>query len=390
MNPIYSRLKAQLQLGIVCGAVLMLAPLAPAKEFLVYFGTYTNALSRGIYVSRLDADTGKLSAPELAAAVGNPCFVNLSPDGKSLYSANSVKSFNGENAGSISAFAIDKKSGQLTLLNEKSSGGAGPCHVSVDASGKVLFTANYGGGSVKTFLLESNGSLGTDGSTIQHHGHSVNTNRQTAPHAHFICADPSNRFALACDLGTDSIMVYPFATVSAGLAQRGAANGSVPPGSGARHLAFSRDGKFVYVLNEMACTVSQFAWGEKSGALKLLETISALPADVELSKAFSAAEILVHPSGKYIYATLRGHDSVSVFAADTKSGKLTFVQNISSGGKVPRGLGIDPTGRWLITAHQKSDNALEFAIDAATGKLSPTGQELKIGSPVDVKFVAAE
>ena len=375
---------------ITAFATMALAASAPAKEFLVYFGTYTNALSQGIYVSHLDADTGKLSAPELAAAVGNPCFVNSSPDGRFLYSANSLKSFNGENAGSISAFAIDKKSGQLALLNEKSSGGSGPCHVSVDATGKILFAANYGGGSVKSFLLESNGSIGADGSLIQHHGRSTNTNRQAGPHAHFICADPSNRFALACDLGTDSIMVYPFSTDSAGLAQRGVANGSVPPGSGARHLAFSRDGKFVYVLNEMACTISQFAWTEKSGALTLLETISSLPAEVALQKSFTAAEIRVRPDGKFIYATLRGHDSVSVFAADAASGKLTFVQNISSGGKVPRGLGIDPTGRWLITAHQKTDNAVAFAIDSATGKISPTGQELKIGSPVDVNFVAAE
>ena len=198
-------------------------------------------------------------------------------------------------------------------------------------------------------------------------------------------ADPSNRFALACDLGTDKVMVYkltdgiltpndpPFATV--------------PPGSGARHLAFSHDTKFAYVINEMACMITTFAWDSEKGKLNLIETVSALPPGVAVQNSFTAAEILVSPNGKFIYATIRGHDSVSVFAADTHSGKLTFVQNISAGGKVPRGLGIDPTGRWLVTANQKSENVVEFAIDAATGKLSPTGQELKIGSPVDVKFV---
>lgn len=377
-------MKSFLPIKCLCAlAWFSLATVAPAKEFLVYFGTYTNALSRGIYVSRLDADTGKLSAPELAAVIGNPCFVNTSPNGKFLYSANSV------NPGSVAAFAIDKKSGQLTLLNEKSSGGAGPCHVSVDATGKFLFVANYSGGSVKSILLETNGRLGADGSTRQYHGRSVNTNRQAEPHAHFICADPSNDFVLVCDLGTDKVQVHSLADAT-GRGVRGTFPASVPPGSGARHLAFSRDGKFVYVLNEMGCSITTFAWDSEFGRLKLLETISALPADVELKKSFTAAEILVHPSGKFIYATLRGHDSVSVFVADAKSGKLTFVQNLSSGGKVPRGLGIDPTGRWLITAHQKSDNAVAFAIDAATGKISPTGQELKIGSPVDVKFVAAE
>lgn len=372
-------------------AALVLATFAtavPAKEFFVYFGTYTNALSRGIYVSRLDADTGKIFAPELAAEVANPCFLNLSPDGRFLYSANSTK-FDGNN-GSVAAFAVDKKSGALKLLNEKSSGGNGPCHVSVDASGKVLLAANYGSGSVKSFRLENDGRIGADGSLLQHTGSSVNTNRQTGPHAHFIAADPGNHFALTCDLGLDRVMAYRLNLTNAALeVQYGYSMADVPPGAGARHLAFSRDGKSVYVLNEMGCSLSRFSWDAKNGLLELQDTVSALPSGVELQKNFTAAEILVHPSGKFVYATLRGHDSVSVFAAK-KSGKLTFVQNISSGGKVPRGLGIDPTGRWLFTGNQKSDNVAEFSIAAKTGKLTATGAELRIGSPVDVKFVAVE
>ena len=365
------------------------ATAAPAKEFFVYFGTYTNALSRGIYVARLEADTGKISAPELAAEVANPCFLNLSPDSRFLYSANSTK-FDGNN-GSVSAFAVDKKSGQLKWLNEKSSGGNGPCHVSVDASGKVMLVANYGSGSVKSFRLENDGRIGADGSLLQHTGSSVNTNRQAAPHAHFIAADPGNRFALACDLGLDRVMAYRLNPTNAALeVQYGYSMADVPPGAGARHLAFSHDGKSVYVLNEMGCSISRFSWDAKNGLLELGETISALPSGVELKKNFTAAEILVHPSGKFVYATLRGHDSVSVFAVNKKSGQLTFVQNISSGGQMPRGLGIDPTGRWLFTGNQKSDNAVEFSIEAKTGKLTATGAELRIGSPVDVKFVAAE
>jgi 6-phosphogluconolactonase len=366
-------------------ALLAFATAASAENFLVYFGTYTNALSRGIYVSRLDADTGKLSTPELAAITPSPCFINFSPDKKFLYAANSVKTFNGENAGAVSAFAIDKISGQLKLLNQKSSGGGGPCHVSVDATGKNLFAANYGGGSVKSIPLNKDGSLGDGGDFFQFHGRGANTNRQASPHAHFITADPSNRFALACDLGTDKVMIYKLANGI--LTPNNPPFATVPPGSGARHLAFSRDGKFVFVIGEMACTITTFAWDFEKVKLDLVETVSALPSDVAVQNSFTAAEILVHLSGKFVYATVRGHDSVSVFAADVQSGKLTFAQNISAGGKVPRGLGIDPTGRWLITANQKSDNAVEFAIDATTGKLSPTGQELKIGSPVDVKFV---
>jgi 6-phosphogluconolactonase len=381
-------MKRQLHTRIFCAlALFAFAAMAPAENFLVFFGTYTNQLSRGIYVSRLDAATGKLSAPELAAATPSPCFLAVSPNEKYLYAANSLKTFGGENTGAVSAFVIDKTSGRLTLLNQKSSGGAGPCHVSVDATGKVLFTANYGDGTMKADSLETNGTIGTGFGTVGHTGHGANPVRQAGPHAHFICADPSNRFVLVCDLGTDTVTVYPFRTNDAMIVVSQFERFYVPDGSGARHLAFSRDGKFIYVVNEMACTVTTFAWDSEKGKLDLLETISALPPGVAVQNDFTAAEILVHPSGKFVYATIRGHDSVSVFAANENSGRLTLVQNVFAGGKVPRGLGIDPTGRWLIVANQKTDNAVEFAIDAATGKLSPTGEELKIGSPVDVKFV---
>lgn len=362
---------------------------ASAKEFFVYFGTYTNALSRGIYVSRLDVETGNFSEPQLAAETANPCFLATSPDVRFIYTANSAKLSTNNNDGFVAAFAVDKATGQLTLLNQKTSGGNGPCHVSVDATGKLLFTANYGAGSVKVFVLNADGSLGSDGSLIHHAGRGPNPTRQTAPHAHFIAPDPSNHFALACDLGTDQVMVYSF-TADGSLAMRGGVQATVPPGAGARHLAFSADGKFVHVVNEMACSITTFTWDALKGQLTAQETISALPPSVELQKGFTAAEILVHPSGKFVYTTLRGHDSVSIFKVDAASGHLQFLQNIPSGGKVPRGLGIDPTGRWLITGNQKSDNAVLFAIDAATGILNPTGREWKIGSPVDVKFIRAD
>lgn len=375
---------------LIALAAMVLAVAAPAKEYYVFFGTYTNELSRGIYVSRLDADTGKLSAPELAAATPSPCYLAVSPDEKFLYAANSVKTFSDyavQNGGAVSAFAVDKKSGQLAQLNQKSSGGTGPCHVSVDATGKVLFVANYGDGSFKLFSIATNGAIGENSNRAQRTGRSVNTNRQNSAHAHFIGADPSDKFALVCDLGTDEIIAYPFDAATARFHVNKLKRGVVPAGAGARHLAFSHDGKFVHVVNEMACTVTTFAWDAASGKLDLLETVSALPPGVALQNNFTAAEILVHPSGKFVYATVRGHDSVGVFAANARTGLLTFLQNVSAGGQVPRGLGIDPTGRWLIAANQKSDSAVEFAIDTETGKLSATGQVLRIGSPVDVKFV---
>jgi 6-phosphogluconolactonase len=377
------------QLFFVTLTFVVVATNLSAKEWFVYFGTYTNAISRGIYVSRLDVETGKLSAPELAAATPSPCYLAVSPDNKFLYAANSVKSFSGcatDNGGAVSAFAIERHSGQLTFLNQKCSGGAGPCHVSVDATGRVLFIANYGDGSTKAYGLETNGAIGIGGDRVARSGHSVNTNRQASAHAHFISADPSNRFALVCDLGTDEVISYPFDTNTARLYVSRIEVGAVPSGAGARHLAFGHDGKSIYGLNEMGCSVSRFEMDEK-GRLYPWETIPALPVEVPVLASYTAAEILFSPDGKFVYATIRGHNSISVFAVDAANGHLKLVQNIACGGKTPRGLGLDPTGRWLIAANQQSGNVVEFSVDATTGKISPTGQELKIGSPLDVKFV---
>jgi len=366
-------------------AVTAVAWVAPgsAGELRVFFGTYTNAMSQGIYASRLEETSGKLSAPELAVATPSPCFLAISPNKKYLYAANSIGSFEGQRGGAVSAFAINKNSLRLTLLNQKSSGGIGPCHVGVDALGKVLLVANYGAGSVKSLALDLDGFLGADGTIIQHHGAGVNRSRQTGPHAHFINADPSNRFVLVCDLGLDQVMIDEIKPATGTLVEHGLA--AVPPGSGARHLAFSPDGRFAYVINEMACTVSTFTWDAEAGKLEPVETVSALPPGVAAQSDFTAAEILT--SGHYVYATVRGPDCVNVLAGDPRTGRLSFLQSVSSGGKVPRGLGIDPAGRWLLVGNQGTDKVVEFAMDPATGKLSATGEELRIGSPVDVKFV---
>ncbi|HEY4414360.1 MAG TPA: lactonase family protein, partial [Verrucomicrobiae bacterium] len=329
----------------------------------------------------LDADTGKLSAPELAATTPDPSFLAFTPDEKYLYAANE---FGGNHAGLVSAFAVNHTSGQLTPLNQKDSGGLAPCHVSVDADGRTVFVANYNSGTIKAIPLNTDGSLGDGGELIQHHGHSVNVSRQAGPHAHFAAVDPFNHFVLACDLGLDKVMVYRLENSQ--LATNASSFASVPGGAGPRHLTFSRDGKFVYVVNEMACAVSVFSWD--AGKLTALETVSALPAGVAANPGYSGAEILVHPSGKFVYATVRGHDSITVFSVAPTTGQLTLVQNISAGGKIPRGLGIDPTGRWLITANQKSGNVVEFSIDTATGLITPTKTEWPVGSAVDVKFAS--
>jgi 6-phosphogluconolactonase len=370
---------------LAASALMTLVHGAPAKDFFVYFGTYTGPLSKGIYVSKLDATTGNLSAPELAAETPSPGFLDVSPDGKFLYAANNNIPVNGENVGAVTAFAIDKNSGHLTLLNEKPTGGSGNCHVSVDSSANVLFAANYSDGSVKSFRLQPDGEIGADGSFIKHHGSSVNTNRQTSAHAHFIHSDPTHRFALACDLGMDKVVVYKINPADGTLAENSSA--AVPPGAGSRHLAFSPDGRFAHVVNEMGCSITTFAWDSDAGKLTSVETVSALPPGMTAKPSFTAAEILAPDD--FVYVTLRGHDSVSVFTANPETGRLKFVQNVPSGGRVPRGLGIDPTCRWLFTGNQNSDNVVEYAIDPHVGTISATGRQLKIGSPIDVKFVEA-
>lgn len=360
---------------------LWLAPVASARDCFVYFGTFTNELSQGIYVSRLEAESGRLSQPELAAAIASPNFLALSANKDSLYAVTRGNPA----SGGVAAFAREPRSGKLTLVDEKSSGGAGPCHVSVDATGQSVLIANYGGGSVKSFRTQSDGTL-ADGTFVQHQGRSVHPSRQREPHAHCIVPAPAGRFVLACDLGTDQVRVYRLNATNAALTAHEPAFATVPPGSGPRQLAFSPDGKSAYVINELTCTVTAFDWDARRGKLMARETISLLPPGVELTNSFSAAAIAVRPDGRFVYGTVRGHDSVSVLAADARTGRLSLVENVPCGGKVPRGMGLDPTGRWLIVAHQKSDTVTTFRVEAATGRLKPTGQTWSVGAPVDVKF----
>jgi 6-phosphogluconolactonase len=200
-------------------------------------------------------------------------------------------------------------------------------------------------------------------------------------------ADPSNRFALACDLGADQVMIYRLDAAKGTLAPHAPAFASVSPGAGARHSAFSPDGKSVYVINELTCTLTAFAWDATAGTLTARETVPLLPSGVTLDASMTAAEVVMHPNGRFVYGSVRGHDSLSVFAVEAKTGKLTFVENVPSGGKVPRCFGIDPTGRWLLCANQKSDSVSIFAINPATGRLTATGQPVPVGAPMCVKFL---
>ena len=350
-------------------------------ESLVYFGTYTGAKSRGIYVSRFDSATGRLSAPELAAETKNPAFLAVSPDEHHLYAVSEMSK-----TGAVSAFVMESKTGKLALLNQQVSGGGGPCHVAVDATGKCLLVANYGSGSLAALPIRADGSLGEATTTLQHGGASVNPQRQAGPHAHFILPSPDNRFTLDCDLGLDRIFINRLDAPAAKLSANEPPFATVAPGSGPRHLTFSRDGKFVYVVNEMAGTIAVFSYAATNAAMTAVQTISTVPKD--FSGANTAAEIALHPNGKFLYASNRGHDSIAVFAVDQQTGRLTLLEHQPTLGRTPRHFAIDPTGRWLLAENQASDSVVVFAIDPGTGKLKPTGQSITVGAPVCAVFVS--
>jgi 6-phosphogluconolactonase len=365
-------------------AVLSLAALSTvsAESVDVYFGTYTQGKnsSKGIYRSILDLKTGKLSEPVLVAEAKNPSFLEIHPNGVFLYA---VSETGGD--GSVSAYAIDEDTGDLKFLNQRSSGGAGPCHVSIDHSGRNLLVANYGGGSVSVIPIKSNGRLGKPTGFARHKGSSVNLRRQKEPHAHSVNVSPDNRFAFAADLGIDKIMIYRLDIEKGTIAAGDPPFAKVRPGAGPRHFAFHPNGKYAYVINELDCTMTAFAYESASGALKEIQTITTLPNGFNGSNA--CAEVRVHPSGKFLYGSNRGHDSIVCYRIDLADGTLALVEHETAGIKVPRNFNIDPTGRFCLVANQGMDNVVVFRIDEKTGALEPKGYKISIAKPVCVQFL---
>lgn len=351
----------------------------------VYFGTYTGETSKGIYASSLDPATGQLSPAELAAEVNNPSFVAIHPNRKFLYAVSEISDVGGKPGKGVSAFSMDPVTGKLTPLNQQSSVGAGACHLVVDAAGKNVLVANYGGGSCAVLPIGADGKLSPASSSIQHHGSSVNKDRQEGPHAHSINLDPANKYAFVADLGLDKVLIYRFDVAKGLLTPNDPPAGIVAPGSGPRHFAFHPSGKYAFVNNEMTSTVTSFAYDPARGSLTEIQTLSTLP---EPTPGNSTAETVVHPSGKFVYVSNRGHNSLAIFQCDEATGKLTAIGHQSTGGKTPRNFNIEPSGRFILAANQDSDNVVVLKVDPATGKLSPTGTSINVGRPVCVRFVA--
>ena len=351
------------------------SPTAPAQELF-----FVGSGRANIESFRLDVASGALTPLGPAAQMPHPSFLALAPNRHFLYA---ISEGHTKDDSGVRAFSVDPETGKLTLLNTQPAGGAGPCYIEVDASGRNVLIANYGSGSVAVFPLDSNGALRPASAFVQDEGSSINPARQKGPHAHCIVTDPKNRFAAVCDLGTDKVMIFNFDPDQGTLLPGQPAFNSVKPGSGPRHIVFYPDGRWAYVINEMASTVTAFAC-DPQGSMRELQTLSILPPD--FSGVNTAAEIELSPSGKFLYCSNRGDNSFAVFQCDPATGLLAFVQRVPTGGKIPRNFQIDPTGRFLVAANQDSNTIVVFSIDSETGRLQPTGAEAKTDQPMCVKF----
>jgi 6-phosphogluconolactonase len=357
---------------------------ASGKTLMVYVGTYTGgtSASKGIYPMKLDLATGALTAAGAPAESVSPSFLALHPSGRFLYAVNETGS--GKEEGGVSAFAIDGRTGALSFLNQQSSRGGSPCHLSLDAKGRHVLVANYGGGSVAVLPVQSSGRLDAATTFVQHQGQSVDPGRQKGPHAHWIDLDAANRHAFVADLGLDQVLVYKYDAAKGSLTPHQPPAARVAPAAGPRHAAFHPGGRYFYVINELGSTVTAFSYDPAAGTLSELQTLSTLPAGYT-GQSFTA-EIAVRPDGKFLYGSNRGHDSIAIFAIDAATGKLTAAGHQPTLGKWPRNFAIDPTGAHLLAANERSDTIAVFRIDKASGGLTAVGQPVSVPRPVSIVF----
>jgi 6-phosphogluconolactonase len=356
-----------------------------AGPLWVYVGTYTSGSSKGIYRFDLDPASGKLTGPTLAAEAADPSFLAIHPNHRFLYAVAELDKFGGKSSGAVIAFGIDPKTGNLLLLNQQPSGGPGPCYIITDRQGKHVLVANYSGGSVSVLPIAEDGKLGEATAFVQHHGSSVNKERQQGPHAHSINLDAANRFAFVADLGLDKVLVYRFDADRGTLTPNDPPAAEVKPGAGPRHFAFHPNGRYAYVINELDSTVTAFTYDSERGILNPMETLSALPEGFH-GQSY-CAEVQVHPSGKFLYGSNRGQNSIAIFGIDQETGRLKAIGHQGDQIKTPRGFGMDPGGKCLLVGNQYGDSIVVFRINPETGMLQPTGSVVEVPKPVCVKVL---
>jgi len=353
-------------------------------ETWVYVGTYDHGEAGGVYLARFDPDREKLEVVGAVGACGNPSFLALHPSGQFLYAVSEWGEPDGDH---VVAFAIDPSDGGLTRLNRQSSGGKGPCQLVVDPSGQWVLVANYSSGAVATLRILEDGSLGSISACIQHEGGSVNPDRQAGPHVHSVNLTPDASRAMVADLGLDKVMVYRFDSGDGSLVPNDPPWATVEPGAGPRHLAFSPSGERVYLLNEMAASLTVFRYDASTGGLAAVQTIDMQPDGYEGAR--SGAEVVVHPNGRFVYASNRGDHSIALFEVDPQEGTLTALGAVSSGGRNPRNFALDPSGRYLFVANQGSNNVVAFRV-GDDGRLTRTSMEVTVPRPVCVRFLVRD
>jgi len=353
------------------------------RELTLYVGTYTSGKSEGIYVYRMDRATGALTRFSSTMSV-NPSFLTIDKSKRYLYAVNEVGEYLGKPGGAVSAFKIDPASGNLRLLNEQATQGADPCYLSIDARKKTLLVANYSGGSVTVLPVRTDGTIGMAIEVKQHEG-SGPREQQKGPHAHCVILDRAERHALAADLGIDKVMIYRFDRATGKLSPAPQPYAELTAGAGPRHLALHPSGKYLYVIAELDSTMTSFQYNELNGTLTPIETVSTLPGD--FTGTSYCADVHVSPSGRFLYGSNRGHNSIVVFEIDPRTGKPKLVEHVSTEGDWPRNFTIDPSGKFLLVANQRSENVVTFNINQSTGRLTPTGNNEQIPSPVCLKFL---
>ena len=365
------------------------------NEMLVYVGTYTEPIrfgtgkilqgkGEGIYVYRLDRSSGAMELVSKTTGITNPSYLAFDPTRRFLYAVNELKTYEDKPTGTISAFAVDPKTGKLEFLNKRLTHGTDPCHVLVDKTGKYVFVANFMSGSICVLPVLDDGSLGEASDFIQHQGSSIDAVRQKGPHAHSVTLDKDDRFAFVPDLGLDKLMVYKFDPGRGMLEPNAVPWIKMKPGAGPRHVDFHPGGRFAYLINELDSTLAALSYDGRKGTFKVLQIVSTLPEG--FSGESTCADVQISPSGAFVYGSNRGHDSIVIFKIDPRTGRLTTVGHEPTRGKTPRSFGIDPTGRYLLAANQDSDTIVTFHVNPKTGKLLPTGHVTQVPTPVCVKF----
>ncbi|MCX7668628.1 MAG: lactonase family protein [Anaerolineae bacterium] len=357
---------------------------------ILYIGTYTAAASptgrrsEGIYRFWFDTTTGALTLAGVTGGIANPSWLAFHPHGRYLYAGSEVREHGRRSGGAAVAYGRDPATGELTRLNDALTGGAGPCYLSLDPSGRLLLVANYASGSLTVFPVRADGRLEPAAQIIQHAGSGPVTDRQEGPHAHCIVPDPSGRFALAADLGIDQVLIYRLDVNEGRLSPAEPPCVELPPGTGPRHIAFHPHGRWFYVTGELNSTLTTCAWDAKRGRAERVQIVSTLPEG--WTGTNYPAEVAVAASGRFVYMSNRGHDSIAIYAVDAATGQLTPAGHVATQGAFPRHFALDPTGAFMLVANQNSDNVVVFRVDGETGQLTPTGHAVTVPSPVCVRF----